>query len=162
MSLLDLEVNQKNYIKVLVFCILVVFVILALYYVSLLTYKTYTLEEGTTVANIGEQEMNVHIDILEHQKGDVAIEIAGWAYKENETIKTINSSYVLKNAETGEMYLLRTRYEENINVPEEYKISGLHARAIVLGMPEGRYEIYVLYKNNKNNVLADTGIHVDI
>lgn len=162
MSLLDLEMNQKNYIKILVFCIIVVCIILVLYYVSLLTYKTFTLEEGTVVANIGEQDMNVHIDILEHQKGDLAIEIAGWAYKENEKIKNINSNYVLKNTENGQMYLLRTRYEENINVPEEYKISGLHARAIVLGMPEGRYEIYVLYKNNKNDVLANTGIHVDI
>lgn len=162
MSLLDLEVNQKNYIKILVFCIIVVCAILVAYYISLLTYKTYTLEEGTAVANIGEQDMNVHIDILEHQKGDIAIEIAGWAYKENEKIKNINSSYVLKNAETGEMYLLRTRYEDNINVPEEYKKAGLHARAIVIGIPEGRYDIHVLYKNNKHNVLANTGIHVDI
>lgn len=160
MKLLDLEVNQKNYIKILVFCIVIVLVILAIYYISLLTYKPFTLEEGTSIADINEQNMNVHIDILERQGKKV--EIAGWAYKENEKIKTINSNYVLKNQETGKMYILRTRYEENINVPEEYKISGLHSRFVLGNLSNGRYDIYVLYKNNDNNILAKTGVYLDV
>lgn len=160
MKLLDLEVNQKNYIKVLCACILIVLIILICYYVSLLTYKPFTLDENTSVADINEQDMSVHIDILERQGKKV--EIAGWAYKENEKIKTINSSYVLKNQETDEMYILRTRHEENINVPEEYKISGLHSRFILGNLANGRYDIYVLYKNNDNNILAKTGVYLDV
>lgn len=160
MKLLDLEVNQKNYIKVLVFCILLVLIILVCYYVSLLTYKELVLDENTSIADITELEMNVNIDILERQGSKV--EIAGWAYKENEKIKTINSNYVLKNQENGKMYILRTRHEDNINVPEEYKISGLHTRFILGNLENGRYDIYVLYKNNDNNILAKTGVYLDV
>lgn len=160
MNLLNLEVTKNAYIKILVVCILVVFIIFVAYYISLLTYKSYTLEEETIVANIDEQDMNVHIDILEIQGKKV--EIAGWAYRENEKIKTINSNYVLKNEETEEMYILRTRYEKNINVPEEYKISGLHTRFWIGNLASGRYDIYVLYKNNNNNILAKTGVYLDV
>lgn len=160
MKLLDLEVNQKGYIKILCFCILIVLLILVMYYVSLLTYKPFTLENDTVVADINKENMNVHIDILEKQGNKV--EIAGWAYKEEEKIKTINSNYVLKNQETGKMYILRTRHEDNINVPEKYKISGLHSRFILGNLESGRYDIYVLYKNNNNNILAKTGVYLDV
>ena len=160
MKLLDLEVNKKSYVGILCACIVVVILILTVYYVSLLTIKPFTLEEETIVADIKEQDMNVHIDVLEKQGKKV--EIAGWAYKENEKIKTINSCYVLKNQETDEMYILRTRHEDNINVPEEYKISGLHSRFILGNLASGRYDIYVLYKNNNNNILAKTGIYLDV
>ncbi len=160
MKLLEVEVNQKSYIKILFVCIILVILIIALYYASLLTYKSYTLEEGTIIADIGEQNMSVHIDSMPVQNDKV--EIVGWAYKENEKIKTINSSYVLKNEETDQMYILRTRYEENLNVPEEYSNSGIHTRFITKNMPNGRYDIYVLYKNNNNNILAKTGIYIDI
>lgn len=158
--ILDIEVNQKNYIKILGICILIVFIILVFCYFSLLTYKTYTLEEETIVADIFEQDMNTHIDVLE--KHGKKVEIAGWAYKENETIRSIDSNYVLKNQETGEMYILRTKNEDNINVPEEYEMSGIHSRFLLGNMPSGRYDIYVLYKNNNNNILSKTGTYLDV
>ena len=160
MDLLDVEINKKNYIKILCACIIIVFIIIAIYYITLLTYSSYTLEDGTIVADINEQDMNVRVEVLEKQ--GIKVEIAGWAYKEDEEIKTINSHYVLKNQETGKMYILRTRYEENENVPEVYKKSGLHSRFILGPLASGRYDIYVLYKNNDNNILAKTGIYLDI
>lgn len=160
MDLLDVEINKKNYIKILCACIIIVFIIIAIYYITLLTYSSYTLEDGTIVADINEQDMNVRVEVLEKQ--GIKVEIAGWAYKEDEEIKTINSHYVLKNQETGKMYILRTRYEENENVPEVYKKSGLHSRFILGPLANGRYDIYVLYKNNDNNILAKTGIYLDI
>lgn len=160
MNILNLEVNKRGYIRILCLCILIVIVILIAYYISMLTYKSYNLEEDTIVANINEQDMNVHIDILETQ--GKTVEIAGWAYKENEKIKTINSNYILKNQETGEMYILRTWHEENINVPKDYKISGIHSRFILGNLTSGRYDIYVLYKNNNNNILAKTGVYLDV
>lgn len=160
MNLLNLEVNKRNYIKVLCACILIVCIILVFYYISLLTYKDFELEEGTKIVDIDAPNISVHIDVLE--KSGNKVEIAGWAYKKNEKIKTINSSYVLKNQETGDMVILRTRHEDNVNVPEEYKISGMHSRAIIATLPAGRYDIYVLYKNNQNNILAKTGVYLDV
>lgn len=161
MDLLNLEVNKKGYVKILCAFIFIVFIIIVAFYISFLTYKSFTLEENTIVADINEENMNVHIDVLENN--GTTVEIAGWAYKENEKIKTINCSYVLKNQETGEMYILRTRHEENTNVPEDYEISGIHARFIIGNLASGRYDIYVLYKNNgTNNILAKTGIYLDV
>ena len=60
------------------------------------------------------------------------------------------------------MYKVRTRYEENLNVPLEYRNAGLHSRFLSYGLANGTYDIYVLYKNNDNNILANTGIHLDI
>ncbi len=160
MKLLELEVNQKNYIKILCVCIILVVIILALYYASLLSYKSYELEDETIIADIGQENMSVHIDSMDYQNGKG--EIVGWAYKEEENIRTINCSFVLKNEENGKMYILRTRHEENLNVPEEYSVSGIHTRFIAKNMQNGRYDVYVLYKNNNNNILAKTGIYLDI
>lgn len=160
MKLLELEINNKSYVKILCTCIISVIILIVLSYISLLKYEKYVLEDDTIVADIGQEDMNVHIDILEPQGNKV--EIVGWAYKEDEEIKTINSNYILKNKDTGNMYKVRTRYEENYNVPIEYRISGIHSRFLVGNMPKGTYDIYVLYKNNDNNILANTGIHLDI
>lgn len=160
MNLLELEINKKFYIKILCVCIILVGMILAIYYVSLLSYKPFKLEEETIIADIGEQDMSVHIDSMNYQNGKG--EIIGWAYKEGEKIKTINCSFVLKNVEKDYMYILRTRHEENLNVPEQYQISGIHTRFIAKKMPKGRYDVYVIYKNNNNNIFAKTGIYIDI
>ena len=160
MKLLELEFDKKNYIKILFLCIILVSTMLAVYYVSLLSYRTFKLEDETVIADIGEQGMSVHIDSMNYQNGKG--EIVGWAYKEGEKIKTINCSYVLKNIENEDMYILRTRHEENLNVPEEYQVSGIHTRFIAKKMPKGRYDVYVIYKNNNNNIFAKTGIYIDI
>lgn len=153
----DLEVNKKGYIKIFCTCIAVVLVLLVVYYFSLLKYTPFTLENDTIISNEG---MNLNIDVFVHEGKKV--EISGWAYKEDESIKTINCSYVLKNEETGKMYILKTRREKNTNVPEVYSVSGIHTRFMHYGLSKGRYDIYVLYKNNDNNILANTGIYLDI
>lgn len=160
MKLLELEVNQKSYITILCVCAILVVIMLAIYYVSLLSYKSFKLEEETKIADIGEESMSVHIDSMDYQNGKG--EIVGWAYKQGEKIKTINCSYVLKNTENEDMYILRTRHEKNLNVPEEYQVSGIHTRFIATKMPKGRYDVYVIYKNNNNNIFAKTGIYIDI
>lgn len=160
MKLLELEVNKKSYIAILTIFIVLVVIILGGYYFSLLTYKPFKLEAETKIADIGEENMSVHIDSMDYQNGKG--EIVGWAYKEGEKIKTINCSYVLKNIENEDMYILRTRHEKNLNVPEEYQVSGIHTRFIATKMPKGRYDVYVIYKNNNNNIFAKTGIYIDI
>ena len=44
MEFLDLEINQKNYIRILVLSIVIVFLILGIYYITLLFPKKYTLK----------------------------------------------------------------------------------------------------------------------
>lgn len=172
MSLFDEEINKSLYIKLLIVSIIFVIVYLALTMSSLLVCKSYTLGPNTTVMSIEPEnnvekvddgEMSAHIDLLEHEKNGKTVEIAGWAFIEGANLDTINSSYVLKHQETGKMYLMRTQMEQNINLVEpEHKTSGLHARSLVFGMPKGMYDIYVLYQNDGEDILAFTLISFDL
>lgn len=158
MDFLDIEITKKMYVKILISFILLVIIYLAFTMSSLLIFKSYTLGANTSV---NDEKINTHIDILE--KSNSKIEIAGWAYKEGEKITTVNCNYVLKNQETGKMYLMRTKMEENINLSDpNIKLAGIHARCLLIGIPSGRYDICVLYKNAEEDILANTSIYVDL
>ena len=158
MDFLNIEINEKLFIKILAVSIIVVIVYLAFTMSSLLIFKSYTLGPNTSV---NYEQINTHIDLLEHD--NKKIEISGWAYKEGEAIGTVNSNYVLKNQETGKMYLMRTQMEENINIQEEeHKMAGLHAQCLLFGIPKGMYDIYVLYQNDNEDILAFTLISVEL
>ncbi len=158
MDFLDIEITEKLYIKILIILGVLVVVYMALTMSSLLVFKSYTLGANTSV---NDEEINMHIDSL-RQSGR-KLEISGWAYKEGEPITTVNSNYVLKHKETGKMYLMRTKMEENINLEDEkLKLAGLHARCLLIGIPKGKYDIYVLYQNGEEDILANTLINVDI
>lgn len=159
MDILNIEIDKKTFIKILVISIVLIIVYLALTMSSLLVFKSYKLGPNTTV---NDEKINMHIDVLE-TNGGKKLEIAGWAYKEDEELKSINSNYVIRNQENGKMYLMKTKMEENINITEEkYKKAGLHAQCLLFGIPKGRYDIYVLYRNGENDILANTLIWVDI
>lgn len=161
MEFLDLEINQKNYIRILVLSIVIVFLILGIYYITLLFPKKYMTEEATKVVAFEEdKDLIVHIDSLSPQGKKV--EIFGYAYRLDESVSTVDCSYVLRNASSGKMYLVKTIYEKSVNVPEVYPYAGMHTRFMTIGMEKGNYEICVLYKNDNNNVLKDTGIRVEI
>ena len=52
---------------------------------------------------------------------------------------------------------------ENGNIEEkEHKMGGLHAQCLLFGLPKGWYDIYVLYRNDKSDILANTLISVEI
>ena len=87
MEFLDIEITEKLYIKILITLIALIIVYLGLTMSSLLIFKSYTLGPNTSVNDEG---INMHIDKLE-AKGK-KIEIAGWAYKEGEPIKSVNSN----------------------------------------------------------------------
>lgn len=158
MNFLDIEINEKRFIKLIIVSIVLVIVYLAFTMSSLLIFKSYTLGPNTSV---NDEEINTHIDLLEHDSKK--IEIAGWAFKEGEPITSVNSNYVLKSQETGKMYLMRSQMEENINiVEEEHKLAGIHAQCLLIGIPKGRYDIYVLYRNGTEDILANTLIWVDL
>ena len=155
MNFLDIEINEKLFVKILIILVVIVIVFLAFTMSSLLVFKSYTLGPNTTVVD-EEGVINTHIDLLEISSKK--IEISGWAYKEGlKEMGTVNANYVLKNQETGKMYLMRTQMEENINIKEEgLKLSGLHAQCLLFGLPKGMYDIYVLYQNDGEDILAST------
>lgn len=152
MDFLDIEINEKIFIRILIVSIIAVIIFLALTMSSLLIFKSYKLGPNTST---NDENINTHIDLLEIS--NKKIEIAGWAYKEGEAIGKVKCNYVLKNQETGKMYLMRTQMEENINIEEEeHKMAGLHAQCLLFGIPKGTYDIYVLYQNDSEDILAFT------
>ena len=158
MNFLDIEITQNLYIKIFVVLLISIVIYLAFTMSSLLIFKSYTLGANTSV---NDDEINTHIDILE--KSGKKIEIAGWAYKEGDKITNVKSNYVLKNQETGKMYLMRTKMEENINLSDpNLKLAGIHAQCLLIGLPSGRYDICVLYQNAEEDILANTSIYVDL
>lgn len=159
MDFLDIEITESLVKKIIVASIIVLVVYLAITMSSLLVFKSYTLGVDTSVNG---EDINTHIDLLESE--GKKIEISGWAYKEGKEIGTVNCNYVLKNQETGKMYLMRTKMEENINLleDEEHKMAGLHAQCLKLGLPKGWYDIYVLYQNDGEDILAFTLISVEV
>ncbi len=158
MEILDIEITEKLFRNLIIISIVFIVIFCALTMSSLLVFKTYTIGGDTTVVDEG---MNTHIDLLE-QDGK-KVEIAGWAYMEEEPITRVNSSYVLKNKETGKMYKMRTKMEDNINInEEEHKKAGLHAQSLLFGLPKGDYEIYVHYQNDGHDILSNTLISVNI
>lgn len=158
MDFLDIEINEKLFIKILIVSIVAVTLFLALTMSSLLIFKSYKLGPNTSTNDEG---INTHIDLLE--TSNKKIEISGWAYKEGEAIEKVNCNYVLKNQETGKMYLMKTKMEENINIEEEeHKMAGLHAQCLLFGIPKGMYDIYVLYQNDSEDILSFTLISVEI
>lgn len=170
MEFFNIEIDKSLYIKILVVSIILVIVYLALTMSSLLICKRYKLGPNTTVISINPKnnvedvddgELSAHIDLIEPTKK--TIEISGWAFIEGAELNTINSHYVLKNQETGKMYLMRTKMEENKNLlQEEHKKAGLHARSLTLGIPKGAYDIYVLYQNDGEDILAFTLISFEL
>lgn len=158
MDFLDIEVNEKMFYRILIISIIVIIFYLSLSMASILFFKSYKLGPNTTVSN---EDINTHIDVLEvsHKK----IEIAGWAYKEEEPIEVVDSSYVIRNQETGKMYLMKTKMEENINLKgTDMEMAGIHAQCLLIGIPKGKYDIYVLLKDKDKETLANTLISVDI
>ncbi len=159
MDFLDIEITEARVKKIIISAIILLIIYLALTMSSLLIFKSYTLGPNTSVNG---EDINTHIDLLESE--GKKIEISGWAYKEGEEIGNVNCNYVLKNQETGKMYLMRTQMEENINLADdaEHKMAGLHAQCLKLGMPKGWYDIYVLYQNDGEDILAFTLISVEL
>lgn len=159
MKFLDIEINEKMFIKLIIVAIIFIIVYMAFTMSSLLIFKTYKISENTKIDE--NKEINTHIDELEIS--GKKIEIAGWAYKEDEEIKTINSSYIIKNKSTGKMYKMRTQREMNHNLEDiGNEIAGIRAQCLLIGLPKGEYEIHVLYKNNDNDILTNTLIIFNI
>lgn len=158
MNFLDIEIDEKMFKNLIIIAIIIIIVYMAFVMSSLLIFKTFKLSESTS---LNSENIITHIDVLEY-KGK-KIEISGYAYKDGEEIKTVNSNFIIKHKDSGKMYRMRTQMEKNKNVEDiGQECSGIHAQCLKLGIPKGEYDILVLYRNNDEDILADTLISFKI
>ena len=73
------------------------------------------------------------------------------------------SYYILKNEQTGKMYKLKTKMEQRGNFKGTgVEFSGMHSQAITLFIEKGKYNLYIWYDNNDENVFLKTDKEIEI
>ena len=158
MEFWNVEINETIFKKLIATVIIFIVVYMAFNMSSLLIFKSYKLGKNTST---NDENIRTHIDLL--SVGNKKLELTGWVYKEGEKTEISDSSFVIKNQDTGKMYLMRTKIEENETLENlGYSHGGLHAQCLLFGLTKGKYQIHILYKNNGNDILADTLIPFEI
>ena len=161
-SWLDVEIEGKVYKRVMIAGIVICMIYLLITFMSFALPSVYHLDKNTKV----DTEHTVKNGILHLYRGSLRLEISGWAYKEGQAIENFKSSFILKNRENEKMYLLKTGMElvEENQFIDGYEClkSGLKSESIVLGLPNAGYDLYILYQNDGENLLVDTGVEVNL
>ena len=158
MEFLDFEINEKNLRNIAIAIGVIIIIYMAFTMNSLVVLKSYSLGATTSV---NDEEIRTHIDSLD--VSSKKIEITGYAYKDGEKIESVNSYFVLKNQDNDKMYLMKTAMIKKSELKEiGCENAGLHAQCMVFGLPKGKYQIMVLYRNNNEDILADTLIPFEI
>ena len=159
---LNFEIDEKNYKRLLIIGIVIIIAYLAITYMSLSIPRIYRMDKETVV----DTESLVKTGINSVHRGKLRLKLSGWAYKEGQAVESFDSSYVLKNKENGKMYIIKAAM---MQVPELQDVNGnsclncgLESQSIVLGLQDGIYEIHILYQNDNENLLVNSGIEVDI
>lgn len=78
MNWIDTEMNEKIYIRLLIVGIIVIVVFLMLNTCSFVIPKNYKLSESTVI----DEENLIKNGISKVERGRIALELSGWAYKE--------------------------------------------------------------------------------
>lgn len=162
MKFLDIEIDEVLFKKLIIASLILIFIYGVLTVVSYSVMEPYTLGTETTV---NADEIKTGITVLE--QGTKRLKIEGWAYKTGQSIKTFNSSFVLKNKETGKMYLIKTAMEtvEELRLVDENhdcSRAGMSAECLIAGLDRGTYDICVLYQNDNENIFAETAITIQV
>ena len=159
--MIDFEINEKNFKKILNIGIIIIICYFIITIISYALPRIYLLDKNTIL-----DEHTVKCGINTLYRGKFRLEIQGWAYKDGKPITRSNSCFILKSQETGRMYILQAEMEE---MPELQFVdgidelhSGIHSQSIVLGLKNGNYDLYILYKNDGENLLVNTDTVVEI
>lgn len=160
---LDFEIDEKTFKKIFVIGLVGIVVYLAITFFSLAIPRVYQMDKNTV--EDAEGTVQTGINIL--HRGSMRLELSGWAYKQGQSIERFESYFILKSKENGRMYLLNTQMEQMpelqyINSKDYCLNCGLHAQSIVLGLKNGDYDLYILYKNDNENLLVNTNVVVEI
>ena len=156
MSFFD-EVNEKMVKKYLIGITLFIVIIIMISGCELLLPKRFKIDKEVTE----NEEYVVNIEDLNSSR--LKLSISGYAFKGSDAIERYNSYYILKNAETGKMYKLKTKMEKRAQFKDTgVEYCGMHSQAILLFMNKGTYDVYVWYDNNDENVLLKTDKQIQI
>ncbi|MCR5467809.1 MAG: hypothetical protein K6F37_02505 [Lachnospiraceae bacterium] len=99
-------------------------------------------------------------------ESDGTLRITGYAFKENESIESVNVSVVVEDLSSGSTYSLTTGIVERTDITKiiddgsDYNYSGFQAVTKKQSL-SGKYHVYIIYKNNGDNVLIDTSTEFD-
>lgn len=163
MNWLDIEIDEKVYKRILIIGILIIFAYVIVFAISFLVPRVYTLDSKTII----DEENCIKNGISKLNVGDKIIELEGWAYKEEQSIETYDCYFVLKGYNNDKMYILRTikkEVEPLMFVDNQYNCynSGLYSKSLIAGLEKGVYDLYILYKNNGENILTNTTLRFEI
>lgn len=161
MKILDIEIDEAMFKKLLIASLILIFIYGTLTVISYSMLEPYSLGTETTV---NDEEIKTGISVL--NQGTKRLQIKGWAYKEGQSIQKFNSSFVLKNRETGKMYLIKTAMEtvEELRTVEgvyDCSKAGMSADCLIAGLEKGIYDICILYRNDNENIFAETAITLE-
>ena len=161
-KILDVEIDEKIF-KVIcaVGAVVIILFCLALY-LELGTLRNYKVPNDIKLDKTKQIEYNIDNVIT----GRKYVRIVGWAYKKGQNVGYFDNRFLIKNQETGEYKALRTEMtsiDELFSVDGKYdcRRSGMYAKSIAIGLKKGLYDIFIEYKNDKENILVDTGINFE-
>lgn len=159
----NMEIDNKKYLNILIIGLILIIIYVILFSASFLIPRVYSLSSDTIV----DDDNEIKNGISRINVGKKIIELEGWAYKENDDVKTYECYFILKGHDNEKMYILKT-----INKPVEalrmvdYKYnclnSGMYTKSLILGIRKGLYDLYILYENNGENILTNTRQIVEI
>lgn len=159
---LDIEIEGKVYRRILFFGVAIIIIYMFINFVSLAIPRVYHMNKNTVI----DTENTVKNGLIDLHRGQFRLKISHWAYKEGQAVETFNSSFILKNKESEKMYLLKTQMDL---IEDKHFIDGLDClkcglttESIVLGLPNGVYDLYILYQNDGDDLLANTGVQVNL
>lgn len=159
---LKIEIDEKIYKRLLLIGIVVMIAYLLITFLSFAVPRIYHIDKNTVL----DTEGTVKNGINHLYRGSLRLELSGWAYKEGQDVQTFKSCYILRNKETEKMYQIRAHMKI---MPELQFVDGhqclncgIEAQSIILGLKNGVYDLYILYQNDHENLLVDTGVEVDL
>lgn len=152
------EVEQKN-----VMMIFGIFVLIGILF-SYCIYNEYYKINKINVDKFSDSKILLNIDSIENNPKDKVVNIRGWAFKQNENLKTVETYVALKNIETKDIYKINTIKEVrndvtlHFNDSYNYDNSGFFASFDKHSLKrKGEYELCIIYLSNDNTELAFTG-----
>ena len=159
---LNFEINEKNYKKILIIGIVIILIYLIITFITFAIPSIYHMEKNT----VEDTQGVIKTDVNGLYRGSFKLQISAWAYKEGQDLKTFDNYFILKSKANGKMYKIRAAKK---TVPELQFVDGynclncgMEAQSIVLGLQDGDYELYILYKSDNENMLVDTGVNIEL
>jgi len=162
MKFLDIEIDEKIFKMLVIASMILIFLYVIFTLISFSMVKPYSIEKNTIIYT---ENFKTEISLI-HQ-GNLRLEIIGWAYKEGQSIETFESCFVLRNKDSGKMHIMKTQMKEVkelelIDSLYNCSIGGMHAQSFLLGLKKGEYDICILYKNDSESSLIETGEEIKI